>query len=479
MRALGRHVALIGFMGAGKSTLGAALARSLDRPFVDVDAELERRHEAAVAELFERHGEGWFREAEAELTCRLLDAHEPAVLALGGGAVMRKETRDTLAQRALTLLVEVGADEAWRRVGGRAGRPLAADEGAFRQLFLEREPLYRDTADGVASDVDGALLACGSVTCEAGLIGRLGEVLPGEGDVAMIADERVLTLHPPTAGGRVRQTLTVPSGESAKQLSVCEGLWERLELDRGGLVVALGGGTTTDVAGFVAASYLRGIPWVAVPTTLVGQVDAAIGGKTGIDLASGKNLVGAFHLPELVAIDPELLATLPGDQWSEGLAEVVKTGLLAGKEIWSLEPEGIVRACAAFKVAVCLADPREGGKRAILNLGHTFAHGLEAAAGYEGLSHGRAVALGLRAALLLSESHLGLDPDVRGEVERILPVEPATVDTQAAWRAMARDKKARGGHLRLVLLEAPGRPVHGVELPESDVRAALATIVRP
>jgi 3-dehydroquinate synthetase len=295
--------------------------------------------------------------------------------------------------------------------------------------------------------------------------------------VALVADERVLELHPPALGERLLSTHTVPSGEAAKALSVCARLWDELSLDRAGTIVALGGGTTTDAAGFTAATYLRGIPWVPVPSTLVGQVDAAIGGKTGIDLEKGKNLVGAFHPPARVVIDPDLLDTLPDAQRREGMAEAVKTGLLAGRELWRLPDDELVRGCAAFKASVCLADPLETtGRRAILNLGHTFAHGLEAAGGYRGPTHGEAVALGLRAALRLSVAHLGLDPAVLAEVEAVLPVEPAAVDTEAAWQAMALDKKARDGRLRLVLLEAPGRPAFPVELPEEDVRAALSAI---
>jgi 3-dehydroquinate synthetase len=398
------------------------------------------------------------------------------VLALGGGAVMRPETREALALRAFTVLLDIDVGEAWLRIS-RTNRPLARDEETFRRLYRERLPVYLEAADAVAADVDGVLLAAGGVTVERGALGRLETLVPGEDAVALVADERVLELHPPGLGSRLASTHTVPSGEAAKTLAVCQRLWDELALDRGGTVVALGGGTTTDVAGFVAASYLRGIAWVPVPSTLVGQVDAAIGGKTGIDLAKGKNLVGAFHAPARVVIDPDLLTTLPEDQRAEGMAEVVKTGLLAGRELWRLPDDELVRACAAFKAAVCLADPAEQEKRAILNLGHTFAHGLEAAGGYRGPTHGAAVALGLRAALRLSIRHLGLDPSVLAEVEAVLPVEPAAIDPEAAWRAMAYDKKARGGRIRLVLLEAPGKPAFPVELPEEEVRSALAELV--
>ncbi len=475
--AAGRHIALIGFMGAGKTTVGAEVARLCQRPFVDVDAQLEHHHGLTIPELFVERGELWFRNAESELTRELLDRHDPHVLALGGGAVTRPETRAALLARAFTVLLEIDPDEAWLRVSRTSHRPLAADEDAFRALYDERLPVYREAADAVARDVDGVLLAAGGIVVERGALARLDEHVPGDGAVELVADERVLDLHRPALGARLTATHTVPSGEAAKTLATCERLWAELALDRSGTVVALGGGTTTDVAGFVAAAYLRGVAWMPVPSTLVGQVDAAIGGKTGIDLAQGKNLVGAFHPPARVVADPDLLATLPARQRAEGMAEVVKTGLLANRELWRLPDERLVRGCAAFKTAVCLADPTEQGRRVILNLGHTFAHALEAAGGYSEPSHGEAVALGLRAALFLSVRHLGLDPAVLAEVEELLPAEPARVDAGRAWEALARDKKARDGRVRLVLLEAPGKPAFPVELPDDEIRAALAALV--
>jgi 3-dehydroquinate synthetase len=214
---------------------------------------------------------------------------------------------------------------------------------------------------------------------------------------------------------------------------------------------------------------MRGIGWVAVPTTLVGQVDAAIGGKTAIDLPAAKNLVGAFHWPLRTVIDPGTLETLPDSELQNGRAELVKTGLLAGEEWWELPLPEAVRRCAAFKTAVCLRDPLDRGERAQLNLGHTFAHALEAAADFE-LPHGRAVALGLLAALRLS----GLDTRA---VEETLRPEPVRVDRDRAWAALARDKKSVGGVPRLVLLDAPGHPRVGVELPADEVTAALDALI--
>ena len=463
--ALDRHVALIGFMGAGKSTLGLVAAQKLGRRFIDLDRELERSMQQSIPELFEQRGEAEFRVLERETTLQALCNERPAVLALGGGAVETPSIRKTLKERALTVFLQVDPQTAWTRVGGGA-RPLAKDEAVFHALFGRRQPIYLEAADAVARDTDDIVLAGAGIAVEHGSFARLSELVP-EGEVEVIGDAVVLGLHRPPLDAPVH---ALRDGEEAKSLGAVERLWRELRLGRGGTIVALGGGCTTDAAGFAAATYMRGIRWIAVPTTLVGQVDAAIGGKTAVNLPEGKNLVGAFHWPLRTVIDPALLETLPESEHRAGMAEVVKTGLLAGEPVWELEADELVRRCAAYKAAVCLRDPHEQGERAVLNLGHTFAHALEAAGDYRRLSHGEAVALGLLAALRLS----GLDTSA---VEEVLQPQKAQVDRDAAWAALARDKKAVNGSPRLVLLEAPGKPVTGVELPEQQVRAALDDLI--
>jgi 3-dehydroquinate synthetase/shikimate kinase len=465
MNALDRHVALVGFMGAGKSTLGAETAERLGRRFVDVDAEIERHTNASIADLFASRGEPAFRAMEQRLACEALDATEPSVIALGGGAVLSQLTRRKLRERALAVLVEVSPEAAWERARG-GGRPLAASEEQFRALYVERGPLYEEVADARAAVFDDIVLAAAGIRLQAGSYADLADHVDGAAEV--LVDERVLELHPPQLEVPVH---ALPAGESAKTIAVCERLWQQLRLERGGTLVAVGGGSTTDVGGFVAAAYLRGIPWIAVPTSLVGQVDAAIGGKTAIDLPQGKNLVGAFHWPRRTVIDSGLLETLPERERRNGLAEVVKTGLLAGERFWELPEPEMVRACAAFKAAVCLRDPLDQADRAMLNIGHTFAHALEAAADFK-LAHGEAVALGLVAALELS----GLRDEAR-EVERVLRPSRPAVDPERAWAALLRDKKSAEGRVRLVLLEEPGKPLTGVELPPEDVRHALDGLI--
>jgi shikimate kinase / 3-dehydroquinate synthase len=458
-------------MGAGKSTLGPQVAERLGRPFIDLDRDLEQDLGATIPELFEQRGETAFRMQEEGHAIAALRLPDPAVIALGGGAVQTPSIRRELADRAFTVLLEVDPETAWQRSAG-SGRPLAQDESEFHALYERRRELYDEVADAHGFDVDGIVLAAAGVHVHPGALERLGSLVPGDGPVALVSDPRVAGIYGADAqvalGARLRSVHEVAEGEEAKTAAVVERLWGELRLDRDGVLVGLGGGSTTDVAGFVAATYLRGVDWVAVPTTLVGQVDAAIGGKTAIDLPQGKNLAGAFHWPARAVIDPATLETLAEEQRLEGMAEVVKTGLLAGEPLWELPAQQLVERCAAYKAAVCLRDPHDQGERAVLNLGHTFAHALEAAAGYEGVTHGRAVALGLLAALRLS----GRPTDV---VEAVLQPEPVRVDRERAWAALQRDKKARAGELRLVLLGDDGPVVE--PRPAAEVRSALDELI--
>jgi shikimate kinase/3-dehydroquinate synthase len=464
LNALDRHLALIGFMGAGKTTLAETVAARIGRRAVDADRLLEGRAQISIGAFFAQRGETEFRVAEASLARETFRQSPPAVVALGGGAVQTPEVQTALRRYAFTVFVDVDVDTAWERSQG-TDRPNARDEGVFRRLYEERQPLYRGAADAVANDADGVILAAAGIHHELGALERLGELVPGTGPVALVADSTVMGIYGPTAqtalGDRLQSEHELPAGEAAKQLRVIERLWSEFRLDRGGTVVALGGGALTDAAGLAAAMYLRGVPWVVVPTTLVGQVDAGIGGKTAIDIPQGKNLVGAFHWPAAVVIDEALLGTLPERERRQGEAERIKTELLAGRPL-------DVRAAAAYKAALCLRDPHDRGDRQWLNLGHTFAHALEAAADFD-LPHGEAVALGLLAALRLS----GRDT---APVTDALDPQPVKVDRDRAWEALQRDKKRSGDDINLVLLGDDG-PYLEARSPD-QVRAALDTLIR-
>jgi shikimate kinase/3-dehydroquinate synthase len=454
---LDRHIVLIGFMGAGKSTLGEQVAAMLGRSFTDIDEDIEQA-EGPIPEFFERYGQRKFRELETSFIGGSLSDPDPNVIAVGGGAIERPAVRRMLRERAFTFLVHVDVDTAWDRVRG-SDRPLAQDETEFKKLYAKRARLYERTADAVVRDAHDVVLAAAGISVEPGSFAGLADLVDGPAEI--VTDPVVHELHPPALDA---PTHFLPQGEAAKTVAVAEQLWREFRLDRGGTVIAIGGGCVTDVAGFVAGTYLRGIGWVAVPTTLVGQVDAAIGGKTAVNLPEGKNLVGAFHWPRRVLIDTDLLDTLPERQRLDGMAEAVKTGLLAGEPLWELPRNELVRRCAAFKTLVCYWDPFDRHERQTLNLGHTFAHALEAASGYR-LSHGDAVALGLLGALRLSDR----PTDV---VEELLAPQPVRVDREAAWNALLRDKK---GELNLVLLGDDGAYV--TPMPEADVRRALDELI--
>jgi 3-dehydroquinate synthetase len=335
---------------------------------------------------------------------------------------------------------------------------------------------------------------------EAGALQRLPELCSAAGlggTSGLLCDERLLSLHGDrllALGAHFGDPVGRPISEAGKTLAEVEAMCEALStrgVGRDGYVVAIGGGVLTDLAGLAAALYLRGVPWVSVPSTLLAQVDAGLGGKTGANLRSGKNLVGAFHQPRLVVCDPLLLATLPErERWS-GLAEVVKCALLEGGDLLARCERDLERAAAAdpgalapliegavrLKARIVAADEREGGQRAFLNLGHTVGHALEAATGYAQFTHGEAVALGLRGTLALSEGMPDRDRALR-LVER-LPVQGARVDArqqEAAMRAITRDKKVRRGSVRFVVLERIGAPRLREAGPAECARALAAAL---
>jgi shikimate kinase/3-dehydroquinate synthase len=514
-------ICLVGFMGAGKSSALSVLAES-GLETLDVDARIEERAGCPIPTLFERDGEASFRELELEVTLEALADDRLEAVALGGGSIGSAPIREALkSPRHRVIWIGIEPEEAWRRVEGSA-RPLARDRDGFDRLFIEREPLYREVAD-VHLPADGrrnitdALpsirfmenLPAGSLliwaTGESGsypvIVGRgiAGPSLAVDAppwslpasSCVLVTDDAVGGIYgsslPPTIG-----TVSIHPGESSKSLTVAEEVLSemaRLGTSRSDGVIALGGGVVGDLAGFCAATYQRGIPVLQVPTTLVAQVDSAIGGKTGVDLPEGKNYVGAFHSPSAVIADVDMLGTLPPEELAAGMAEVIKTGLLAGGTLWEqirsldrgeiLDRPDIIAGCAGLKCDVVAADERESSVRAQLNLGHTVGHAIETATGYGLYRHGEAVALGLLAALRLSEADA-----LRQEVERLnvlhgLPVELSPeVGVDAVVEAIAFDKKKTSEGVGFVTLETPGNPRTGVILPDGKVREAVEELVR-
>jgi shikimate kinase/3-dehydroquinate synthase len=520
----------VGFMGSGKSRAARHARRLLGVDTFDTDALLETELGESIASFFDSHGEAAFREREEALVIELLDRPDAKVIALGGGAVTSPAVRERLANH-LCIYMEVEPEAAWDRAR-ESERPLARDREAFLALLAERTPLYESVARAIvpARDdlIESALpaasrLSTGSVPASTrmiwartaaggypvyfgdGVTGASGDLLPDDTRCFVVADERVHELHGErlAAGlGEARpvEPITVPEGETHKNLTESERVLEQLAkqgMERPDTLVAFGGGVVGDLAGFCAAVYQRGVALVQLPTTLVAQVDSAYGGKTGVDLPAAKNYVGAFHQPSAVLTDPALLETLPAEELRAGFAEVIKTGLIAGGDLWRRVAEhgeidravtddreslrAVIEGCLRTKLGIVAQDEHDHGLRASLNLGHTVAHGIEAAGAYGGYRHGEAVGLGLLVALRLSERDAGLDPAVRVEVLDLLqrqglPTTFGGISTDQVLAHAALDKKRRGGRHRLVLLQAPGRVITEYKVSEDALRDAIDEI---
>ncbi|MGE5282342.1 MAG: bifunctional shikimate kinase/3-dehydroquinate synthase [Chloroflexota bacterium] len=500
-------IVFIGFMGAGKSTALEAVGEA-GIETTEADAAMEEALGKPIEAAFAEDGEEQFRAREAEVVGSLLEDAEGGAIALGGGSVLSERVRQALAPHTVVWL-HVDADLAWARVAG-SDRPLAQDRGRFDALFAERRQLYEAAADVVlpVGDPDMVRRALSSIQSLAdyptgtkllwaasaegeypvfvgpGILGAGPWPLPGErccvtdGAVGPLYADRLAPLA---------ATIEVAPGEAAKSMAEAERVLRemaRLGVTREDHVIALGGGVVGDLAGFCAHVYQRGVPVVQVPTTLVAQVDSAYGGKTGVDLPEGKNYAGAYHLPAAVLADTSTLATLPREDLAAGFVEALKTGLLAGGELWervrAIEPldpaalDDVVFACARYKCGVVAADERDAGLRQVLNLGHTVGHAIEAASGYERYRHGEAIGLGLLAALRLSDADA-----LRDEVEAILarhglPVslDPA-IDLEQTLAALQRDKKRTAAGVGFVLLAEPGAPRTGELVAPAKVRAAV------
>lgn len=494
----------VGFMGAGKSTAARVAAAELGVEPLDSDREIERALGEPIEAFFDREGEAAFRAREEEVILGLLDRRDARVLALGGGALDSDRVREAL--RAHTVVhLEIGADEAWRRASGK-GRPLARDRGRFDQLKGDREAVYESVAsvtlppmarDGVRRAMPALRALDGApagtrvawATAESGdypvFFGRglvaSGFLYPPDGLRFVVTDHNVAGLHRLEAA----EQIVVEPGERAKTLARAEEVLRALAAAGAGredLVVGVGGGVVGDLAGFCASVYQRGVRWAGVPTSLVAQVDSAYGGKTGVDLPEAKNYVGSYHQPSAVVVDPSALETLPAEEAAAGYAEVVKTALIAGGPLWARVREGgpvddeTVWRCLRTKLSVVAADERDGGRRQVLNLGHTVGHAIEAATGYGRYRHGEAIAVGLLAALRLSNREA-----LRAEVGRLfeargLPTRFGGAPVDEVLAFVARDKKRTGEAVPFVLVHAPGEVTPGHDVGPDELRAAIEEV---
>ncbi len=516
------RIVLVGMMGVGKTTVGQALARQRGWDFVDSDAQIEARTGRTVAEIWAADGEPAFRRMESAVLAAALAHERPAVVAAAGGVVLDAVNRSALGRTGPVVWLRAKPETLAARVGSGGHRPLLDDDpsGVLARLVVDRAALYAEVAD-VTIDIDDldadeivarvdkavagladqepAVADGGLLRLTVGLGERSYPVLVGPGarhrllEVIPVGAVRAAVVTQAGIGvtvdaGVEQRTFFVGEGEKSKSLETVEDLcrhFARFGLTRTDVVVAVGGGMVTDTVGLAAALYHRGVAVVHVATSLLAQVDAAIGGKTGVNLLEGKNLVGAFWQPAAVLCDTEVLETLPPDEYRSGLGEMAKYHFLNDDlNLSGLSLTERVARCVAIKAAFVSADEREdpsamgsGSSRAILNYGHTLAHALETAGRY-GLRHGEAVAIGLVFAARLSRRLGRIDDDrVTEHLEVVggygLPsTVPAGTDEAELVALMARDKKAIAGFT--LVLDGPGGPEVVTGIARADLEATLA-----
>ncbi len=517
------NIILTGFMGSGKSSVGREVARRLNRPFVDMDGEIERRAGKAISRLFAEDGEAKFREIEADL-CAELSRRDGLVIATGGGALVDAGNRRRMIACGPAFCLTAGVDTLLARLAAAQDRPLldVTDRRAeIERLLAGRQEAYAaiprqiDTTDLAVDEIAARVIEQAfsilltvnhpggryPIHIGAGLLDQLGELVKPwskTGAVAVVSNPTVGALYRDRvldalrAAGLSPFSCTMPDGEQYKTLDTLAFLYDQMldgGLDRSGAVLALGGGVVCDVAGFAAATFMRGLPVIQAPTTLLAMVDASVGGKTAVDRPQGKNLVGAFKQPGLVVIDPDVLGTLPAGEVASGMAELIKHGVLADEELFEeLAHERVstgstgpwarwIARSLQVKIDVVEQDPFECGLRATLNLGHTTAHALEQLSGFT-LRHGEAVSIGMVAAARIAVALDKADPVLPEQIARVLqahglPVECPPFDPDAIWAAMHRDKKKQGQTLRWVLPRRIGEVEMVDGVPREVVLAVL------
>jgi len=547
------NLIITGFSGTGKSLVAKEAARRLDWNFLDTDDEIVKRTGKPIADIFRQNGEARFRELEREMVRKACQQRQ-TVIAIGGGAIVDPQNYELLARTGLIICLEAKPETIYERLFREAAdspetevRPLLTTDNPLehiRQLKASRQPYYANvdwtihtdslSISEVAREVvraSGLLrryaprndndrdIACLVETVTQsypvfvgyGLLEKLGEKMKQaalSGTTTIISDENVFSLYSGKVEGILKDagftvnSFVVPPGEETKSMDYALKIYDFLvehRAERDDIIIALGGGMVGDLAGFVAATFLRGMFWIQVPTSLVAMVDASIGGKVGINHPEGKNLIGAFYQPNLVLADPQTLTTLPQRELTSGWAEVIKHGLILDEEFFEflesnvdrlieLEPKLLTRAIArsaAIKAQVVSQDEKERkGKRTILNYGHTVAHGLEATTQYKRFLHGEAVAIGMMGAAKLSQ-RLGLLTPAAVERQQALlqkfglPTGFSGLDLTGIARAMELDKKTKGKAIRWVLLQDIGKVVIRSDVPQRDLLSVLQGLSEP
>lgn len=526
------NIILVGFMGTGKTVVGKELAKRLGREYIDIDEVIQEKEGRPIPRIFAKQGEEYFRQIETRVIKQFseLDGY---VISAGGGAVLREENIGALRKRGVLICLRTKPEVIWRRVRKDEGRPLLKGfcdkKERIKQLLKERAPFYNqaditvDTSYLTVSEIVEEIIKLlaphrlwvklkdrsypvliGSSIDE---VGEVAKDLKLGKKILIISDTNVFPLY----GDRVRGSLEkqgfwvkflqIPPGEKYKSLNQAKKIYNfclQTELDRTSSILALGGGVIGDLAGFAAATFLRGINFLMVPTTLLSQVDSGVGGKVGVNLPQGKNLVGAFYQPRFVLIDPSVLETLSTRRIKEGVAEVIKSAIIENEEFFFYLEENIenalrkdfevlktlIKRAVEVKIKVIQEDEREEkGIRQILNFGHTIAHAIEAASKYGRYTHGEAVAVGMIGAAKIGEDMGLFPPHSFTRVSKLLkkaklPVRVKNLHPAQIMKALKVDKKIREGRLFFVLPEEIGKVCLRDDVPPRLVKKVVERLVK-
>lgn len=521
------NIILTGFMGSGKTTVGNLLAKQLDYHFIDTDQLIEERVGMTVQELFRTQGEAVFRDMEAAVA-RELGAKQGLVVSTGGRLMLDPGNAKALGDSGRVFCLVATPEEIFKRVSTDESnkRPLLETANPMDRiigLMQERQAGYGQfsqlvttakSANEVTQNLIGIFQANPDLRVPitaremqyeyfvgGGLLPFVGKLAGIAGPSVIITDSNVGPLYAKSCG-EVGAVITIPAGEEFKTLATVQSVSEQLVehgIDRGGTIIALGGPVVANIAGFVAATYMRGIELVHCPTSLLAMADTSIGGKVGINLPQGKNLIGAFKMPKAVIADIATLQSLSPEEFASGMAEVVKHALIGDPSLLDKIEQGnwrrkigelqthlpelqdIVAQAIRVKIGIVQEDPFDRDRRAILNLGHTFAHAIETVTSHS-LRHGEAVAIGLVAASNLS-ARLGHCPeDLQQRIEAVLahvglPVRiPPTIDPESLYKIMLRDKKKKAGVLRFVLLKGIGEVFIESDVPYEAVKVTISEL---
>jgi len=526
------NIVLVGFMGTGKSSVGKELSRVLGKRYIDVDEIIQKKENCSIPRIFAEKGEDYFRKIEEEVI-REVSRIDESVISTGGGAVLKRENMENLKKGGIVICLKANLQTILERTTGDEQRPLLNAhldrKERIKQLLKKRAPFYNkadiiiDTSSlSILQTVDRIVKILSPERLQVSLkeksypvfigfsLDRIGEVakdfIKGK-KILVVSDTNVFPLY----GGRIEDSLKkwgfeaysfkVPAGERSKSLSKVKKIYDfclKAGLDRTSSILALGGGVVGDLAGFAAATFLRGINFIIVPTTLLSQVDSGVGGKVGVNLSQGKNLVGAFYQPRFVLIDPILLRTLSLRRIREGMAEVIKCAIIENggffsylerniSRILSFRDIGILRSiiekAVEVKIKVVEEDEREEkGIRQVLNFGHTIAHAIEAVSKYGKYTHGEAVAIGMVGAAKIGKEMGVFSSDYLARLENLikktkLPVKAKGLNPEEILQALKVDKKVREGRLFFVVPEDIGRVSLRGDVPLCLVEKVIKELV--